>query len=147
MNKRGITVITLVLVIAIITLFTTTVVFTGSDSIGSAAKEIFFTEVSQIEALVSDYKLRNNNKLDFAETQFNISSLSTEEKEQFEDEPQTASVVSLYVVDLDLISAGDTKYGNSKSTDDIYMVSDKTGKVYYKKGVNIDDYTYYTIVH
>ncbi|MNI50984.1 hypothetical protein D3C73_1056790 [compost metagenome] len=65
---------------------------------------------------------------------------------QFNDEDILQNKLNLHTVDYSLLNLSSLKYGaQTYGTNDIYAVSEKTGKVYYVKGLTIGNVTYFSL--
>ena len=83
----------------------------------------------------------------FETVEFNTADLSSAELEQFAGETIVNNTIELYVIDLYEIDAEAVNYGNLQNgSTDRYLYSINTGKVYYEKGLETEEGTYYYVV-
>lgn len=147
-GKSGVTIVALGIIIVLMGMF---ILFTNisiSDLIDDTFIKEYASELQQLEYLSNDYLIRNNGKIDFEQYEINTTSISSEFLEQLSEETVVDNVITLYILDLDKIDAMDTNYGNQKDgIEDIYLISEETGSVYYKLGVKYNDVTYYTLTN
>lgn len=144
--KKGISLIMLVLTVIILTILAGVIIINSTGTIISADKSKLHADISQLEVLMNIYKTRKNGTINFEIVQFDTTQLSTNELKQFEGENIVDNRVYLYVIELYEIDAEETNYGNTKlGSDDRYLYSNITGKVYYERGLVADDITYYYI--
>lgn len=144
-TKRGITVLTLGVIIIVMTILLSIISISGSDIYENAMKVKLESEINQIEVLVNNYMVRNSG-IDFDTMELDISSYTANEIAQFDGETITDGKITLYIVDLDEIDAEEVSYGMLKNgEDDRYLYSSTTKKVYYEKGIDIKSETYHRI--
>ncbi len=151
MKKRGVTIISLSIIIIVMLIILSIVSVSLNYSISNAKKMAFAKEIYNIQSMVDEYVQREETLPNTYEA---ITVTPTVEiaETQFEGETFTNGTVNLYVLDLKELDIKNTSYGNKKigSTDvqkekDIYAVSEKTGKVYYIAGFESDGKKYYTL--
>ena len=132
-NKKGVSLVALVATIFIMLIIAGTVTVSFSNIYNSTRKKEFANEIYSIQKLVDQYYFRNN------------------EYPVKEGTTTTVSInganLSLSEIDLYELGANETNRGQRKegNNDDVYLVSEETGKVYYKKGWKIGDNTYYNL--
>lgn len=142
-EKKGISLIVLVITIIVLLILTGLVVVNGKDAYVEAQKTTLKTEIAQIETLTKNYYTRRSGNLDFVTIELTVPSTYLE---QFEGESIVSSKVTMYVIDLNKIDAEEVTYGNLEDgANDRYLYSTTTGKVYYEKGLEIDGKIYYRI--
>lgn len=142
--KKGISLIVLIITVTVLVILAGVVVVNTSGMFVNMELSKLQIDIAQLEALMNTYKIRHNGDIDFATVQFDLSSLSSEERLQFEGENVVDNKVSLYVVNLQEIDAEAINYGNlEQGINDRYLYSVTTGKVYYELGLKSDDIRYY----
>lgn len=141
--KKGISLIILVITIIVMIILAGLVVVSGRDAYIAAQKTTLQTEIMQIETLTNNYYTRRSGNLDFVTVEVTVPSGYLE---QFEGENIVNSKVTMYVIDLNKIDAEETTYGNLENgSNDRYLYSTTTKKVYYEQGLEIDNTIYYRI--
>lgn len=144
--KRGISLLIVSIMIIVMFTLVTIVVINGSNIIKKTDKSKLEAELTQIKKLTQNYIARNSQEVDFDEVTISISGLSAEEQAQYSGETITGGNVTLYEIDLNKIDASEVTYGDkSEGETDRYLYSTVTKKVYYEKGVTIDNVVYHTI--
>lgn len=144
--KKGISLIVLIITIIVLVILSGIVVINSNVMLVNADKHKLQIDISQLESLMNTYKIRKNGNISFEKVEFNVSSLSAIELGQFEGETIVNNKVTLYVIDLLEIDAEAVNYGNLKQgPNDRYLYSIETGKVYYEKGLKIDNVKYYYV--
>ena len=144
--RRGVSLIVLVITITIIVTLTGVVVINSNRAVGNTAITQLQLDIAQLENLMNTYKIRKNGNIGFEIVQFNTANLTQSQLEQFQGEVIRNNVIELYVIDLYEIDANAVNYGNLKSgANDRYVYSLNTGKVYYEKGLVMDDVVYYYV--
>lgn len=143
-SKEGISLIILVITIIVMFIILGVVVINGDAIFGSTKKTKFFAEVEQVQSLMRTYVTRKGNIGAFETTTFDTSELTEDEKAQFNGETLQDDIVTLYVINLAEIDAEETNYGKGTDALDRYLYSETTKRVYYEKGLTVDQFTYYT---
>lgn len=145
-GKKGVTIIALGIAIIVMGMLVGLVSISISDLITETQVKEFASELHQLEYLVREYKTINNGNMNFTSHTISTSDISSEFLEQISEETITDNTVTLYVVDFEKIDAMDTNYGRQEEgSNDIYLVSQETGNVYYKLGFDYDEKIYYTL--
>lgn len=146
--KKGITLAVLIVTI-IITMLLVSAIVVSYDSIKtSTKKKEFAKEIYTVQKVVDEYKFRKEKYPVTITVDFSIATIENEDKLQFMNEPGYNSnevsfkVIDLYEAGIENITRGTQKNSN---TNDIYVVSENTGKVFYLKGEEIGDKVYYTL--
>lgn len=146
-SKKGFSLVALMATVAIMIVLTTTVVISGITTSNNAKKMAFGTEISLVETSVNSYSDKNNGMYPVADNiELDVSTLTTEARKQFEDNGETITnnKINLYEIDYEKIGITTLKLGNKKEGDnDIYVVSEKTGKTYYAKGYKVGGDVYF----
>ena len=110
-------------------------------------KTNFLKEINAIQERVNAYLNENPNDYRILNNVvINVSNESEKNKTQFTSngEEIISNTVSLYEIDYEKIGYDNLKYGNKSSgTNDIYVMSATTGKVYYAKGFKVWSETIY----
>lgn len=145
MNKKGVTLITLSIIVVVMAILSSVTITIGTGIHVSAQKTKFQTEINQIEILTSNY-IRRNSGNDFAPYTWNVESLKGYDGTQFEGEIITNGNINVYVVDLTKIDAEEVNDGLlEKDAKDRYLYSEQTGHVYYERGKTFGSKLYYRI--
>ncbi|MEG2712016.1 MAG: hypothetical protein RR988_03220 [Clostridia bacterium] len=145
--KKGIALVTVVAVVVIMSILISTISISGMKSINNTKKMNFAKELKLVQDFVASYKVDNNEivpslgalKYDLTNIPENIRS------EAFSGETLDGNSVTLLKLDLDELGLSSLSRGVANEGLDIYAYSDVTGKVYYMKGVQIEDKIYYTL--
>lgn len=143
--KKGISLMTLVITIVVMTILATTVSVSGVAVYNNYKKVKFATELHFIEQAVDSYYRYNNNYPILDSIVVDISKVSPKASAQFDGENIENGKITLYEIDKSLIGTVETVFGNKKTTDDVYALSYDTGKVYYVKGIKVSLNTFYSL--
>lgn len=143
--KKGITVISLSMVILLLSIITTTIIYTNSDAFKVANKTKYAIELLDIQTKVDNYYIANGKYPSVATISFDVSKFREEEKAQISGENVTSNKITLYSIDFNLLGIKNKLYGNNKNSTDVYALSETTGKVYYIKGFEYKKIRYYTL--
>ena len=148
MRKKGISLVALVCTMAVTLILLVTIGVSFNNIYQSTKKKEFANEIYSIQKLVEDYYFRNN-KYPILNGSINIDlSMLDLEANQFIAETRnltdtiTLKPIDLYEAGVQETNRGQQKNGNVK---DIYLVSEKTGIVYYLKGEEIGSKIYYAL--
>lgn len=142
--KKGITIIATTTAIIIITIFVSVTVISAKSIIDEFAKSKFVTELINIQDTVFSFKSEKGIYPIKEKITVNLSSVSETALKQFASEETIENKINLYTIDLDLINLKTTLYGNGKTENDKYLLSEDTGKVYYLEGISYKYKKYYT---
>ena len=149
--KKGISVMSLIAAVTIIMILLTTVTVSGINTAHNAKKIAFGAEIKMIQGAVDAYYTENNATYPIKDKAYSIEindDVSKKNRMIFNsNEGEGISSFTVYAIDYDLIGVKNLIYGKPKDKDenDIYVVSRKSGKVYYLKGLKIGSETYYTV--
>lgn len=144
-SKRGVTVVALSIAVAIMAILTATVLVNIDNIIPTARKSKIAEEFSTIEEKVKEYYLTFGNYPvlnDTTYTKAEVVALNTVGKSdglsaEITKNGDDSSI--FFLVDLEKLRITTFKYGNNVTMDDIYIVADLSGTVYYPKGVTVNN--------
>lgn len=146
MNKRGITLVAVMVAVVIMIIFATTVTIATFNILNDSKRNKFAAEIAFIQEAVNNYYDKNDEYPISESINVNLSNVSDEDRVQFNMEDNyDSNLITLYEVDLAKLGQIDLIYGNATNAQDIYAVSKKTGKVYYLEGVSVGNTTYFTL--
>lgn len=144
--KRGITFLNVMVAVVIMAIFSSTATIVGINVLNDSKKDKFATEIAFIQEAVNNYHSKNDEYPILEAVTVNLKNVNTNDMVQFINETQAAdSTIILYELDFSKLGTIDTIYGHSEEIQDIYAVSKESGIVYYLKGININDVTYFTL--
>lgn len=147
MKKKGIALVSILVIVLVLAILVSGVALGGSDILLRSRKLKFANEILQVEKLTKDYEIRKNKNLDFEIISYNLDSITDEtRREYFINEADEDGNILLYVVDLSKIDSLESIRGNYSSSEaDRYLYSSKSKKVYYDKGLDIGGTIYFGI--
>lgn len=138
MKKKGIALISIVVVVLIISIVTGTITVNAYNTIKKTELIDFSKEIKRVQDFFNEYVNSNNGQIPVkGSVQVNISG----KESAFAGEEINNSTVTLAKIDIDKIGLNSLQRGNLKTPDDVYLYSEITRKVYYPKGVQ----GYYTL--
>ena len=144
-NKKGITMLVLVVTIAIALVLLTTITVSFSKLTQSTKKKEFAKEILAVQNAIDQYKFMND-KYPVTNDVFEISVASTTVSSQFMQEASfKTGTVRLSKIDYYEAGIESLSRGMGSTTDDYYAVSLDTGIVYYVKGQAIGNDLYYRL--
>ena len=143
--KKGITLVALVATIMAIIILTTTAVVSYSSFSVNAKKRAFANEIYTLQKQVEDYKFKNNKYPIGNVKELNISSVDSELVSIFNSNGENidGNKVTLYEIDFTKLDLDNLVRGMDKNSNDIYLFSNESKKVYYIEGEKIENRTYY----
>ena len=144
-KKLGISLIIVSVSVIIILIMVSVITFSLIESNNNAKKLEFSQEISMVQMAVDMYYNKNGSYP--IEQSIFISNVDESiSSEQFKYENEESNKYKFDIIDYDKIDISNLKYGNKKNgVDDVYVVSSKTGLVYYAKGVKIGNSIYYRV--
>lgn len=141
--KKGISLVSLIISIIIMTILAGIVTISGISSVKSVALDTFALEILDIQNAVEEYRYKYGKYP--VTTDYLFDTRNVEDISQFSEETITDNNINFKLVDLSSIGIRNTKYGNNDTLKDVYVLSEKTGIVYYLTGVSYERKRYYTL--
>ena len=139
--KFGISLVSLAIIIIVMIILAGVVVTTSFKSIDTANIKMFAMEIADIKTNVDNYYLKHNSYPIGDTIEYTVPEGTTD----FADENINEGVVSLKEINISQIGLKNLNYGNKKETNDVYAMSQITGKVYYLLGVKYNSKINYTL--
>lgn len=148
--KNGIAMVTLVVTIAVMLTLVSVITYTGINTANTSKKMAFASEIKMIQECIDSY--RTNNEGNFPTSDFvtiDLSNASIDVKKQFTDNEEEIIDNKVYLskIDYTKLELNSLNRGLGQTSDDIYVLSTKSGIVYYAKGLKIGNITYYTLTN
>ncbi len=146
--KKGISFTILAITVLIMVILLTSITIAGSSTVNNSKKLSFATEISTIQMAVDGYKQKNNSYPTKNSVVVDISDLNDYSRSQFinNNEDIQLNRIVLNEIDYEKLSMTSLRYGNlEEGENDLYVVSPKTGKVYYAKGMKIGTKLYFSL--
>ena len=148
--KNGIAMVTLVVTIAVMLTLVSVITYTGINTANTSKKMAFASEIKMIQECIDSY--RTNNEGNFPTSDFvtiDLSNASIDVKKQFTDNEEEIIDNKVYLskIDYTKLELNSLNRGLGQTSDDIYVLSTKSGIVYYAKGLKIGNITYYTLTY
>ena len=135
--------------VTIMLILMTTIIIAANNISNNTKRINFASEIKSIQQAVDSYVEKNEGEYPTVNSVItDISQLDPIYQSQFtaNGESLIDGKIILNEIDYSKIGVTDLKYGTGKrGNNDIYAVSNQTGKVYYVMGINIDNYSYYTL--
>lgn len=148
--KNGIAMVTLVVTIAVMLTLVSVITYTGINTANTSKKMAFASEIKMVQKCIDSY--RTNNEGNFPTSDFvtiDLSNASIDVKKQFTDNGEEIIENKVYLskIDYTKLELNSLNRGLGQTSDDIYVLSTKSGIVYYAKGLKIGNITYYTLTY
>ena len=148
MKRRGISIISLSVMVVVMLIILSVVSVSLTYSISNAKKMAFAEEIYNIQSLVDEYIKKEGAMPNVQES----ITITPSDATQFEGENFVNETLILDVLDIKQLDIKNTNYGNktigsneTEKAKDVYAVSATTGRVYYIAGFKSGDKTYYTL--
>ena len=142
--KRGISLIVLSVSILVVMILASVLVVSLNKNYTQAQKIELATELDILQTAVENYK-SSTGYYPITDETLDISEIPDELKNTQFNKEELSSDNSFNVIDYDLIGVENLKYGTGETYNDKFVVSTKTGKVYYAKGLKLGNKTYYSM--
>ena len=143
-EKRGVSLVAIVILVAIIIVITTSAIFEYKSIVIKAQKRELATEFYTMQQLINDYEFVNSRYPVLSEI-----NVKKPDSEQFakEPDPDGDGMITLKPIDYHKLNVESLTRGIKVDNDanDIYAMSSWTNNIYYLKGVTIEGTTYYTL--
>ena len=140
--KKGISLVSLIIAIVVMGILAGIVVVTGLDSNENITLETFALELLDVQNGVDEYYYRYEKYP--SGNEYILDSTKVESLAQFAEEDIVENGINFKIVDLSLIGIKSAEFGGGEGKD-IYVLSEKTGIVYYLAGITYENKTYYTL--
>lgn len=128
--KKGISIVSLVIVIIVMTMLATVVSYSGAEYFKIAEINSFTMELVNVQNAVDEYEQKYGKYPGTENYVFDTTNIKGSAIEQFATETVIDNKITFKKIDMSLINMLNLEYGNEKETDDVYVVSETTGKVY-----------------
>ena len=144
-KKSGISLMILMITVAVMIILASTTIVSYNNIVEDTLKRDFASEIYSVQKLVEQYHFINNEYPINEECILDMDNIDSKYMYEFEKETIEDGNIVFYVIDLNKCDVQEIKRGKNKTSGDVYVVSNKTGIVYYIDGVVIDDMKYYTL--
>lgn len=146
-NKKGISLIALIITIIVITILAAVMIPNGVDKIDSAKLASFNSDIMTLKQEIDNYMIING--LDYPvkkDTNGNyiVYSISNNPTLMDETTKKNDNNDTFYIVDLQKLEFDNLDQGVGATIDDYYIVTKNSRNVYYSKGIKIGNIVYHT---
>ena len=135
-NNKGVTMITLIVTILVISIIAGVTIYQSVENIKARKIDLLYADLELLEDKVNTYYL-NNGGLPI--------------KEEFKGSENFKTVKNVndndvyYVIDISSLDGVSLNMKLDFTGDDVYIMNEQSHTVYYPKGLTIDNETYYTL--
>ena len=147
--KKGFSIAALVATVTIMVILISVATISANNMSKNTKASNFAVEINSIEQAVNSYIQSNPNDYPILNSvTIDVSTIGDANKVQFTNNGDTISnnQITLFEIDYNKINYGNLKYGTKKDgTNDVYLFSTVTNKVYYAKGFKVGNKAYYTL--
>ena len=140
-KKRGVSLVSLVIIIVVMTILSGVIISTSLSSFESGNVNMFASELVNIQTEVDNYYLRKSFYPVGENFEYTVPSGTTD----FNSENIVDGKITFRKINFSQIGIKNLQFGNEKDSNDLYVISTTSGKVYYLQGINYKSKTYYTI--
>lgn len=148
MNKKGFSMVALAASLTIVMILLTTVTISVVNSLNNSRKVQFALEINSIEASINTYYVANGEYPTGSSVTLDLTGIDSYKDQILAngEVPTSDNKVILYEIDYSKIGNLTTNLGNGKNGEnDIYALSQETGRVYYLQGLKIGSEVYFTL--
>lgn len=148
MNKKGFSMVALAASLTIVMILLTTVTISVVNSLNNSRKVQFALEINSIEASINTYYVANGEYPTGSSVALDLIGIDSYKDQILAngEVPTSDNKVILYEIDYSKIGNLTTNLGNGKNGEnDIYALSQETGRVYYLQGLKIGSEVYFTL--
>ena len=140
-NENGINIISLILTVVIILILATTLIVNSRKSPEIQKYNRMSSDIQILEDKISVY-YNKYGQIPIKETEINENLIPDiiKEKENNEGKYYEIDIENIKNISLSL---GNYHFDNSQDSSDKYIINNKTHKVYYFKGIQLDEKIYY----
>ena len=144
-NNKGITLVSLIITIVVMVIISSVTLYTSMDRFEINSLQKLYNDLKLLSDKVSNYYLkynglpvvRDNNSNEIIE--YTYSTLEFEKNE-----------ADYYILDLEAIGGLSLNYGKEgfespNTSDEVFIINEKTHQIYYVKGVELEGKMYHTI--
>lgn len=146
--KKGIAMASVVVIISVMILLISVITVTGLNTANTSKKISFASEIKMLQDSIDSYRTKKDGEYPINDfVTIDLTNASDDTKKQFEDNNEDIlnNKVILNKVDYTKLDILNLTRGKDINSDDVYVVSNKTGIVYYAKGLKIGNETYYAL--
>lgn len=162
-SKKGVSLVALLITILVFMILSTIIVLSAKNSTDNANLTDFISDLEKIEEATKNYYIQQGeypalqdeeSGTDVVYTQAEVLQMAgdakraylREEMEENSDYSEDGSI-DFYAIDLSKIGVSQSKRGTIKAGEpnDVYLASSATGRIYYLKGLETKDNTYFSI--
>ena len=148
-NNKGITLVSLMITIVVMVIISSVTLYTSMDRFEINNLEKLYNDLKLLSNKVSNYYLKYNGLPVVRDEKNQILNYTYTELEFEENE--TGNENSYYILDLEAMSGltlnyGQEGYENPNTSDDVFVINEKTHQIYYVKGVESEGIVYHTIL-
>lgn len=160
-KQNGISLIALTTTILVLAIVTSIVVYNAKNNVTVKKYKKLENDIEVLTNKIDMYYLKNNDlpvfmKSDQTKAIYDASLNEGSTNDQFKNFKHPNDNETYYIIDLNKIGGVVLNYGNeffSLNPDcsnmpwlsDLYVINEQSHKIYYVKGVTVDDKTYYTV--
>lgn len=149
LNKKGFTMVSVAIIVIVTMILISTVAISAVSSLSNAKKINFRADIAYIQDEVDNYYMKSGytNYPIAGSVTLDLKNVTPKEQYQFVGDVTDFNVpVIMNEIDYNVLGIKQHVYGNNTKEIDKYVLSTKTGKVYYVAGIKAGIDTFYTIV-
>lgn len=133
-NNKGITLISLIITVTVMLIIAGTTVYTSLDRFEINRLKKMYNDIELLSDKVANYYLKYNG---LPIKELYTSTLDFDKNVNDND--------NYYIIDLEAMEGISLNYGKEGTSDDVYIINEKSHTIYYVKGIEVDGTTYHYI--
>lgn len=135
-NQRGITLLSLLIVVVMIFILTSTTIYSSLDRMKINKLNKMYNDIELLEDRISSYYLKygnipilqsNGNNVAYTYTTISFNTNINDDENYY--------IIDLQAIGKITLNYGEQGYINPNKSDDVYIINEKTHTVYYVKGI------------
>lgn len=147
-NNKGITMVSLIITIVVMLIIASTTVFVSFDRFQSNNLDKMYNDIGLLSDKVKNYYLKykglpivrnatSNEPIKYDYTTFEFTKNINDNDNYY--------VLDLKAMEGISLNYGEEGFSNPNLSDDVYIINEKSHQIYYVRGIEVEDTTYYTI--
>ena len=148
-KEKGIALVSLIITIAVMTVIASTVVYVSLDRFEINSLRKMYTDIELLQDKVSNYYLKygvlpvlrdnTNTTIQYTYTTLDFTKNSADNNVYY--------ILDLEAMEGISLNYGETGFKNPNTSEDVYIINQKSHTIYYVKGMELNEQIYHTLVN
>ena len=143
-NSNGITLVSLIITIVVMVIIASVTVSTSLDRFEINKYNKMINDLKLLENKVLNYYSKNDSIPIIKDSEYNYTLLDFEKNA---NDNEKYFVIDLQAMDGIALNYGREGFENINSSDDVYIINEKSHQIYYVKGIELDGVYYHSIIN